>query len=969
MTGQAKPAASLSELLEELAVVDRVALPPAFALRPGAAVGRFVIKHEIGRGGFGVVYAALDPELGRTVALKVLRNGSVPVRKSADWLRREAEAVARLAHPNIVTLHDHGRAPGGAYLVFELLRGEDLAARLARGAVAVPEAVRIALAMARALAHAHAANVLHRDLKPGNVFLCEDGTVKVLDFGIAHLFERGESSRSGTPAYMAPEQWAGGPGDPRTDLFALGCVLYELLTGDPPYGRAGVGPEGPAAEPVALPRSGHPRRLRALLASMLHPNVDQRPAAATRVVEELEAVTAALRPMRRRWRVLSIAFGVLLAGTLWLLLRQPELASGERVVAALAEASNDTGDQDLDRLSDLLTVALGESHRIQVLTRERMLATARALPGGRPLQNQGTSSRLLAELAGAHVVLVPSIRREGEGFRLEVRGENPDGGRPVFAVSSRARDKATVVRAVDDLADAVRRSLRERADDLGRSPARLASMSTPSLTAFREYLEGVECMRHPPEVAREAGGQRCSPFFERALSHDPTFGLAHYQLAHLHVAGDGPDSDANAHMEAALRALPRLSRRDAAIVKAWKEHLEGRTREALALYDQVLAENPDDWDALYLAGDLLYHHGDYAAASSYFQAVIALEPYAEWPLDHLIDCLGLGGREAELRQLLSRFSTQETPRAVRRLVLRGLVTLGDWDAAVALARGARARGDTPETQHDEMYALVSAGRYDEVEPLMQVIFAAEGRRPGNLLGLAVTLGALGRFTEAERAVAEAQAAGAGLLPDERAHLRSLLVAGAGNPRAQLAATELAVRLNPAPVGQALVLLALHVDPDKARSLAGGLAPDSVALKEIAALQQWRRGELATAVAALVEIERGAAWTSEALPPSLLLAEVQAASGEPLEVIEAAGRFWRTPARGPWRGWAFTRSLLLVARAQLRLGQKDKALATRGRLLSLLSHADRGLPLVAEVRALGEQVDTATVHATRAQAAR
>src|SRR4051812_43184918 len=157
-------------------------------LSSGAFVGRFEILRELGRGGFGVVYEALDPELNRKVAIKVLR----PLERKLELLERtrlreEAEAVAGLDHPGIVTLHDAGTCEAGPYLVFELLRGEPLDVLLARRRLDPLEALRIASEVANALAHAHQRGVLHRDLKPGNVFLTEDGRVKLLDFGLAHL--------------------------------------------------------------------------------------------------------------------------------------------------------------------------------------------------------------------------------------------------------------------------------------------------------------------------------------------------------------------------------------------------------------------------------------------------------------------------------------------------------------------------------------------------------------------------------------------------------------------------------------------------------------------------------------------------------------------------------------------------------------------------------------------------------------
>ena len=183
------------------------------------------------------MYEAFDPDLGRTVALKALKPGRTQHQLSEEWIKREAEAVAKLDHPAIVTIFDVGTCPAGAYLVMELLRGETLADRIGKGRLPVDEALRIAEQMAEGLAHAHSRGVLHRDLKPANVFVCEDGRVKLLDFGLAHLLGTEGSSGAGTPAYMAPEQAAGAVVDERADVYAAGMVLGEMLTGRRPVER------------------------------------------------------------------------------------------------------------------------------------------------------------------------------------------------------------------------------------------------------------------------------------------------------------------------------------------------------------------------------------------------------------------------------------------------------------------------------------------------------------------------------------------------------------------------------------------------------------------------------------------------------------------------------------------------------------------------------------------------------------
>ncbi|HEY7725301.1 MAG TPA: serine/threonine-protein kinase, partial [Anaeromyxobacteraceae bacterium] len=232
-SGAAGEGGTLSRLLEQLvAGPERDAGRDwAHGLKPGEVLdGRYEVVRELGRGGFGAVYEALDTELQRRVALKTLRPG----RTRDDWadeqLQREARAAAQVSHPGVVTLFEARVCDQGSYLVMELLRGETLAERLGRGPLPAAEAVEVGLQAARALAHVHAHGLLHRDLKPGNLFLGEDGRVKLLDMGLAHLLGRA-SAPAGTPGYVAPEQWRGEAVDGRADVFALGAVLYEAVSG------------------------------------------------------------------------------------------------------------------------------------------------------------------------------------------------------------------------------------------------------------------------------------------------------------------------------------------------------------------------------------------------------------------------------------------------------------------------------------------------------------------------------------------------------------------------------------------------------------------------------------------------------------------------------------------------------------------------------------------------------------------
>jgi hypothetical protein len=235
----------------------------------GAVLGnRYRLDHLIGRGGMATVWSATDTVLGRPVAVKRLHLGLLADEEHSERFRREAMLVARLSHPNLVHLLDRGEDPEGPYLVMELVEGENLKSRIRReGALPPEEAARICARVANALAYAHAQGVVHRDIKAQNVLLTSDGTVKLADFGIARLIETeaGEGlTRTdmllGSADYLSPEQADGRPVDARTDVYSLGILLYECLTGVLPFrgeGFVAVAMKH-CSEPLPDPRVARP---------------------------------------------------------------------------------------------------------------------------------------------------------------------------------------------------------------------------------------------------------------------------------------------------------------------------------------------------------------------------------------------------------------------------------------------------------------------------------------------------------------------------------------------------------------------------------------------------------------------------------------------------------------------------------------------------------------------------------------
>lgn len=267
--------------------------------------GRYRLDSALGRGGMATVWAARDLRLERPVAVKLLDAHGAADEVAAERFRREAHAVARLSHPNIVAVHDFDVDEETPYLVMELLTGRSVDDMLADGPLPVHQAISIATQAARALAAAHAAGVVHRDIKPGNLLVDDrrhgDESVKVLDFGIAQLqhTEQRALTRTamamGTSHYMAPETARGERAGPQADLYGLGCTLYAMLTGAPPF--VGSSPIAVLHKqvtelppPVRLSRPEVPQALHALVAELLAKDPGQRPPNAGAVAARLVAM-------------------------------------------------------------------------------------------------------------------------------------------------------------------------------------------------------------------------------------------------------------------------------------------------------------------------------------------------------------------------------------------------------------------------------------------------------------------------------------------------------------------------------------------------------------------------------------------------------------------------------------------------------------------------------------------------------
>ena len=627
----------------------------------------------------GEVWLAEDTRLQRRVALKMVRAAAAADTASRERLMREARAAAALNHPHIATVHDVLEEQGEVVIVFEYVEGETLHARIARERLPVPEAVDIATQIARALAAAHAHGIVHRDLKPANVIIGADRHVKVLDFGIARILAVGVTQTTaaappvtasgmgfiGTASYAAPEQMVSSAVDARADLYALGVVLFEMLSGKRPF---------PGSDPVQLATSklstdaplvsstGQlvPPDLEQLVAMLLERDRDRRPASAQDVVLLLRDISgepstvrlSSLRP-RRLWAPLAVSMLIaLLAGYgLWQWPLRPAPGSSTAPVIAVVPLENVSGDASKDfvaaGIAESLITSLAALRSITVLSRAAVVDA----------RTRASDSRKLIQDLGATYLVEGSIQESGGVYRISVNLIRPDRSivwgdavqgatQDIFDLQSRL-----AVKVVDALRVEVTPTDRQR----------MNAPITASAVALEKYWQG-RALFDRRDVKSNLDSAIAA--YESAIAIDPRFALAHAALGEAYwvkyndtrepalatrateegyaalridanaaavryslavtLAGTGQLDEAVAELRQALVLQPNYddARRQLGQVLATQGHIE----EAITEFNNAIAARPDAWINYSALGRSLYSAGRHKEAIAAFEKVTQLQP-------------------------------------------------------------------------------------------------------------------------------------------------------------------------------------------------------------------------------------------------------------------------------------------------------------------------------------------------------
>ena len=647
----------------------------------GEQVAHYRILDRLGRGGMGVVYRAEDTKLGRQVALKFLPDAFWENPDALDRFAREARSAAALNHPHICTIYEIGEHESRPFIAMELLEGQTLADRIGGRPLPIGTSAELALQIASALDAAHAKGIVHRDVKPANVFVTSAGTAKVLDFGLAKTVTAsaggppdgatmaasdnltGAGSTLGTIAYMSPEQARGQDLDGRSDLFSLGLVLYEMVTGRQaftgdttavlfdgilnriPPAPSEINPDVPPelerviARAIEKDRSARYQQASEMAADLrpLRRASESGPAFATAAAPAAPGsgawpstraaaaggIPAAAAPVRRAFwtRVLPAAVVVLVAAAivLWQM-RGPSQALAESDLILIADFENTTGDAVFDgTLKQALAVKLEESQFLNVVPDLRVRETLGYM--NRPADAAVTPAvaRDICQRQGIKAVMLGAIASLGTTYVVTLTAENCGTGDVLARQQATADSKEQVLVALGGAASAIRGGLGESLASIARSDTPIEQATTSSLEALKAYSVG-------DRTRNTASDQEALPFFRRAIELDPEFASAHAQLGTVY-ANLGEQPRAIEHRKTAYELRDRVSERERLYITAhYYNGVERDTNKALETYELWKRTYPRDAVPYVNAGTIYSARGENARALESYLKAVELDP-------------------------------------------------------------------------------------------------------------------------------------------------------------------------------------------------------------------------------------------------------------------------------------------------------------------------------------------------------
>jgi len=628
-------------------------------LQPGDVIGgRYEILLLLGEGGMGAVYKALDRDVERTVALKLIRPELAANPAILARFKQELLTAHQVTHKNVIRIYDMSESDGVKFITMEFVEGSDLRRILIdNGKLPTDRAVEIIRQVCLALDAAHTAGIIHRDLKPQNIMQdAKTGRILVMDFGLARSMASEGMTQTGallgTIEYMSPEQSMGKTLDARSDIFAVGLIFYELLTGNTPY-KADTAMASllrrnqERAIPAAELDATVPKGLSDIVSKCLERELTHRYQSVQEILNDLDAfqgarpISASLMPttivvgqrtIPWKWISAGALAVVVLSGGGWMMrskLASPAGRSGTvainakvpEVSLAILPFRNASGDASLDwlgsTLADMLSTDVGQSSEMRTISPDRLrqvLSDLRVTPES---SIDSTMVGHIADSSSANTVFWGKYIRYENKIRIEgnLQDLKHDRNTPINIDAPSEKD---ISAAVNQIAEQIRQHLSLSADVLKELKASSFQPSSKSAAALRDYSQGVQFLREGRNLDAVKG-------LESAVKEDPEFALAYSRLAEAN-ATLGYDADAEKFSRKALDLSQSLSQGERYLIQAIHAVVTKDSKKALESYENLAKILPNNVDVEYGLGSLYLDNGDYDKARAQFTKILTEDP-------------------------------------------------------------------------------------------------------------------------------------------------------------------------------------------------------------------------------------------------------------------------------------------------------------------------------------------------------
>jgi serine/threonine protein kinase/Tfp pilus assembly protein PilF len=588
--------------------------------------GRYQIIEELGKGGMGRVYRALDKKLNEEVALKLVKPEIASDKKTIERFSNELKLARKISHRNVGRMYELMEHERSHFITMEYVAGEDLKSFIRRvGQLPIGKALEITIQISEGLAEAHRLSVVHRDLKPSNIMIDKEGNARILDFGIARSLKTkgitGTGTIVGTPEYMSPEQVEGKSIDQRSDIYSLGVILYEMVTGRVPFEAdtpfaVGMKHKSENPEPPKELNAQIPDNLNGIILKCLAKDKEERFHSAEDLLTELIhmekgiPITATPTPKRRpltsrditvqfnvkKLLIPTLIFAVVVAAVvIWRLLPKKAaipLPSTDKPSIAVMYFENNTGDQNLDHwrkaLSELLSADLTQSKRLRVLSGDRLF---KILSQINQLEAKSYTSDVLEEVArrgGVENIIRGSYTKAGDNFRVNLMIMNTRTGELLGSEGVKGVGEDSFFTMVDELTRRVKASFLLSADDIASDiDEDVGKITTSSPEAYRYFSEGIR-LRNKGEYRQSIQAM------EKAIDIDPEFAMAYRSMA-LNYNDLRFRDLARTYIQKALEFSDRLSDRERLLIQGDFFYRSQRASDrAVKTYKKLLEFYPDD---------------------------------------------------------------------------------------------------------------------------------------------------------------------------------------------------------------------------------------------------------------------------------------------------------------------------------------------------------------------------------------